>query len=169
VNEGWITIATLLRPRGNRGELVALPLTSRLERFDTLSEVYLFGEGTRHRIENLWWHDGRLILKFEGVDSISAAEALSGAEVRVPAEQAIGLDPGEYFQDDLVGCEVIEQATGGRLGVVKAFHESGGPGLLDLDTGLLIPFARAICLEIDPARKRILVSLPEGLKELNQP
>ena len=35
--------------------------------------------------------------------------------------------------------------------------------------GLLIPFARAICVEIDTQAKRILVNLPEGLKDLNRP
>jgi ribosomal 30S subunit maturation factor RimM len=31
---------------------------------------------------------------------------------------------------------------------------------------LLVPFARAICVEIDVGRRRIVVDLPEGLKEL---
>jgi ribosomal 30S subunit maturation factor RimM len=34
---------------------------------------------------------------------------------------------------------------------------------------LMIPFARAICVEIDPAARRIAVELPEGLKDLNRP
>jgi ribosomal 30S subunit maturation factor RimM len=33
---------------------------------------------------------------------------------------------------------------------------------------LLIPFAGSICTEIDPSRRRILVDLPEGLKDLNR-
>jgi 16S rRNA processing protein RimM len=149
--------------------LVAIPLSSRPERFDTLREVFLFGDGARREIESAWWHDGRLVLKFHGVDSISDAEKLAGAEVRIPADQAIALESGEYFQADLIGCEVIEQGTGARLGEVQSFVESGGPGLLDLGGNLLIPFARSICIEIDPARKRIVVALPEGLRELNRP
>jgi ribosomal 30S subunit maturation factor RimM len=39
--------------------------------------------------------------------------------------------------------------------------------LLVVDNGLLIPFVRAICVEIDPAARRIAVELPEGLKDLN--
>ena len=45
----------------------------------------------------------------------------------------------------------------------------GGAGLLVVDSNLLIPFARSICVEIDPAAKRIAVELPEGLKDLNRP
>jgi ribosomal 30S subunit maturation factor RimM len=44
-----------------------------------------------------------------------------------------------------------------------------GSGLLVLESGTLIPFARSICVDIDPAGKRIVVELPEGLKELNAP
>jgi len=38
-----------------------------------------------------------------------------------------------------------------------------------VEGGLLIPFARAICVEIDPLAKRIAVELPDGLKGLNRP
>jgi len=43
-----------------------------------------------------------------------------------------------------------------------------GSGLLMVGE-LMIPFARKICVDIDPANKRIAVELPEGLKDLNRP
>ena len=33
---------------------------------------------------------------------------------------------------------------------------------------ILVPFARSICVSIDPAAKRIIVELPEGLEDLNR-
>jgi ribosomal 30S subunit maturation factor RimM len=51
---------------------------------------------------------------------------------------------------------------------VTRFEESGGSGLLVVGKDLLVPFARAICVEIDLAGRRIVVDLPEGLKDLNQ-
>jgi 16S rRNA processing protein RimM len=168
VSAGWVTIATLGRARGNRGEVVALPLSSHPERFEHLREVYLFGGGERHEIENVWWHDGRLVLKFRGVDTISGAEALSGCEVRVPEAEAAPLAPGEYFQSDLIGCEVVDHASGATLGFVQDFLETGGPGLLDLGGDFLIPFARSICVEVAPEARRIMVELPAGLREINR-
>lgn len=164
----WITIAVLGRVRGNRGELTALPLSSRPERYQQLEEVFLFGDGSPYRVESVWWHDNRLILKFAGVDSISAAELLSGAEVRIPRSQRLRLDPGEYFLSDLMGCEVTERQSGASLGTVTNWLDGGGSGILELSGGLMIPFAKAICVEIDPVARRIVVDLPEGLKELNQ-
>jgi 16S rRNA processing protein RimM len=165
----WIAIAVLGKTRGNRGEITAFPLGGKPERYRALEEVFLFGTGARYEVESAWFHNGTLIFKFRGVESISAAEALAGAEVRVPLEQRTPLEQGEFFQDDLVGCQVVDRRTGQPLGTVSGWQDGGGPGLLVVDGGLLIPFARSICVEIDPAAKRIAVELPEGFKDLNRP
>jgi len=125
----------------------------------------------RLAVEEVWWHGPRLIFKFAGVDSIDAAEALRGAEVRVPFEERFALPPEEYYHSDLVGCEVIDRDSQRRLGEVTGFLEQGASGLLEVNAGnqeLLIPFAAAICVEVDLARKRIVVAPPEGLLELNR-
>jgi ribosomal 30S subunit maturation factor RimM len=62
---------------------------------------------------------------------------------------------------------VVDRRSGQSLGRVSAWQEGGGSGLLVVGDGLLIPFARAICVEISPAARRIAVELPEGLKDLN--
>jgi 16S rRNA processing protein RimM len=169
----WVAIAIIGKTRGNRGEVTAVVLSSKPERFETLQEVWLFGaaagtsRGKRFEVEHTWFHDGTLIFKFRGIDTIGAAEELYGREVRLPAAARVPLDEGEFFQDDLIGCDVIDRRTGESLGGVSAFDESGGAGTLVVGD-LLIPFARAICVEIDPAARRIAVELPEGLKEINR-
>jgi 16S rRNA processing protein RimM len=170
---GWVAVALLGKTRGLRGEVTALALSSKPERYDALREVFLFGaghpaEGARFEVESTWFHNGVLIFKFQGVDSIAAAECLSGAEVRIPLSQRAPLETGEYFESDLLGCEVVDRRTGERLGRVTRWDDGGGSGLLVVEGDLLIPFARSICVEIDPAAKRIAVELPEGLKDLNR-
>lgn len=122
----------------------------------------------RYEVESTWFHNGTLVFKFQGVDTISEAELLSGLEVRIPASQRIQLEQGEFFQDDLVGCEVVDRRTGQSLGKVSGWEDGGGSGLLAVGD-LLIPFTRSICVEIDPAARRIDVELPDGLKDLNRP
>jgi 16S rRNA processing protein RimM len=170
VNEppaGWIAVALLGKTRGNRGEITAVCLSPKPERFEGLEEVFLFGNGERFEVEETWFHQGTLVFKFRGIDTISDAERLYGAEVRVPMEQRIALEPGEFFQSDLIGCEVVDRRSGQSVGRVSAWQDGGGSGLLVVGDGLLIPFVRAICVEIDPAARRIAVELPEGLKDLN--
>jgi 16S rRNA processing protein RimM len=176
-DSGWVTVALLGKPRGNRGEVTAVSFSSKPERYETLREVYLFRRGAdgrslpsaNFRVESTWFHNGVLIFKFQGIDTISDAETLTGSEVRIPASERTPLDPGEFFQSDLIGCEVVDRSSGESLGRVDGWDDSGGPGLLVLDSGLLIPFARSICVAIDPAARRIEVELPAGLKELNRP
>ena len=165
---GWVAIAVLGKTRGNRGEITAFSLSSKPERFQALREVFLFGTGQRFEVESTWFHMGTLVFKFRGVDTISDAEPLTGAEVRVPAADRAPLDENEFFQSDLIGCDVFDSSGGERIGTVTGWEDSGGHGLLVVDDTLLVPFARSICKEIDPVRRRILVELPEGLKDLNR-
>jgi 16S rRNA processing protein RimM len=120
-------------------------------------------------------HKGRLAFSFAGVDSIEAAEPFEQCEVVIPAGDRPALEEGEYYLSDLVGCEVIHRGTGLRFGTVTGWQQYGGPELLEVladgarpGDAVWIPFAKAICVEIDPARRRIVVDPPEGLLELNQ-
>jgi 16S rRNA processing protein RimM len=169
----WIAVAVLGRPRGIRGELTAVSLSSKPERFASLKLVRLVpadaGEAVclHYEVESVWDHGGTLVFKFAGVDSMNDAEKLRGAEVQVPASERVELGPGEYFHSDLIGCEVRERISGRVVGKVTDFQEYGGPPLLEVDGGrLLIPFVKAICVDIRPADKLILTELPEGLESL---
>ena len=170
----WVTIALLGKTRGNRGEVTAVALSDKPERYEDLTEVQVFrpggaAEGEKFAVEETWFHSGTLVFKLEGVDTIADAERLYGSEVRVPASQRITLEEGEYFQSDLIGCAVVERRTGESVGVVTAWDDGGGSGLLVVNDDLLVPFARSICVEINPTARRITVELPEGLKDLNRP
>ena len=115
-------------------------------------------------------HGDRLIFKFVGIDSISAAEPLAGFEVLIPGSERVALPEGEYYLADLIGCEVIHHQTDQSIGVVSGWQEHGGPPLLEVrrtdGSELLIPFAKSICIAIDPALRRIEVDMPEGLDTL---
>ncbi len=142
--------------------MAAIPLTNQPDRLKNV-----FVNQTPMEVENTWMHGDHLIFKFQGVDSISDAEKLAGAEVSIPFEQRAELHDDEIYQSDLIGCEVFD-VTGRSLGVVTDFEETVGAPLLHVGD-LLIPFAKSICTTIDPANKRISVNLPDGLLDLNVP
>ena len=157
-----------MRAWGVRGELIAIPLSDRLERFQNLSRVFLFGNGAQFEVESVRNVPGSVIFKFRGIDSMDDAERWRGAEVRIPRDERLEPEPGEFFIGDLIGCEVVDRATGSSLGFVTGWDEGGASGLLQVGPDLLVPFARSICVSIDVAGKRIEVDLPEGLKDLNR-
>ncbi len=165
-----VAVARLLRPRGIKGEISALPLTDRPERFDSLTHVLAGGRALE--VENVWWHGEKLILKFAGVDSISEAETLAGLEIEVPAEERVALEEGAFFHSDLIGCELRDRSTGASLGLVHDVLDNPGQLLLDVrgpdGREILVPFARAICVRIDIAARLIEADLPDGLATLNR-
>ena len=162
----WVTVAVLVRPRGIRGEITALSQSSHPERFKNLKTVRLFGSGQEYQVERVWDHQGTPVFKFVGVDSMNDAELLRGAEVRIPPSERVALEPGEYFHSDLIGCEVRDRATKRVIGKVTGWEDYGGPSLLQIDGGrILIPFVKAICVDIRPADRVIETDLPEGLED----
>jgi len=161
----------LTRVWGIRGEFVAIPFSDHQERFQRLGRVYLFGNSPapgQYDVESVRNASGAMLFKFHGIDSITDADPWRGAEVRIPREERLDLDPGEFYLSDLAGCEVVERGTGLSLGVVTGFSEGGASGVLAVGADLLIPFVRSICVVIDVGAKRIEVELPEGLKDLNR-
>jgi len=166
LNNDWVTVATLVRPRGVRGELTAVSQSSHPERFAKLKTVRLFGSGAEYTVERVWDHMGTLIFKFAGVDSMNDAELLRGAEVRIPPAERVPLEPGEFYQSDLIGCDVRDRATKRLIGKITGWEEYGGPALLEVDHGrLLIPFVKAICVDIRPQDGVVETDLPEGLED----
>ena len=167
---GFVTVARLLRARGNRGELAAELTCDHAGIFEEAAVHLWDGAGRRepHRIERTWPHKGRLIFKFAGVDTISQAERLAGWHVQIPAGQRPPAPPGRYYLADLAGCEMLDARSGRRIGRVEGVLETGGAAVLEVDAGgrqLLVPFAAAICVRIDPAERIIRVEMPEGLEE----
>ncbi len=176
----FVTLARILRPRGRVGEVAAEILTDFPERLTQLREVLLWDSRhpdrapRRAALRRCWLHNRQAIFHFEGVDSINAAEPLAGLEVQVPLAERLPLPAGRYYVTDLIGCEVWEGGAAEKLGDVRAVQPTGegitGTPLLVVRTArgeMLIPLAEEICTRIDPLARRIEVSLPAGLRELN--
>jgi len=168
----FITIARIVKTRGNRGEVVVYSLTDFPNRFDVLEEVWLEFENKRLekiKLDFTWEHKGRRILKFAGVDTISSAEKLIGCLVQVAENQAIQLPRGTYYDHDLIGCSV-EDNRGNILGVVDYILRIPGNNQLvvkDLDKEFMIPAVENICIQISIDKKKIIIDPPEGLMDLD--
>jgi len=169
VSDDLVAVARIAKPRGLKGELAADILTDFPERFEDLVNVTAVLPNSTQRelkIEKHWFQSGRIVLKFEGFDSIEAAETLRGAEICVAETEAVELEDGEYFDWDLAGCEVRTlDAT--VIGTVRELMRTGASEILVVDgeKEYLIPFAESICTEVDIEKKLIVIDPPEGLLE----
>lgn len=162
------------KTQGRRGEVAAELHTQRDDRFHPGMQLSaLAKDGTRRdlQIEQLWPHQGRLVLKFAGIDSISDAEALRGAELQVPRAQRAQLEPGWTYVGDLIGCVVFDGDR--EVGTVQDVRFGAGEAPLLVVKAQAkeweIPYAEAYLNSVDPERKQIRMQLPEGLLEVNAP
>ncbi len=170
MNSDLVAIAKIVKSRGLRGEVSAYILTDFPERFEDLESVIaLLPDGTRRdlKIEDFRFQKNRILLTFEKIDSIEAAENLRDAEICVAESEAVALEEDEYFDWQLAGCEV-ETVEGEKIGRVKELMRTGGTEILVVEGAekeFLIPFAETICTEVDVENKLIRVDAPEGLLE----
>ena len=123
------------------------------------------------QVEDLWPHKGMLVLKFAGVESISDAELLVGAELQVPSNERAALEPGWTYLSDLIGCMVFDRDR--EVGLIEDVSFGAGEApLLVVKSGAKlpyeIPFAEAFLVKVDLERKQIRMRLPEGLLEVNK-
>jgi len=188
----WIVLAHLLRPQGRKGELLAELLTDFPERFDEKKRVFLAspnfsGEEAQARaveVISFWLpvgkNEGRIVLQFEGIDSITAAEGIAGLDVIVPQAERLPLDDESEYISDLIGCTVYDRST--AVGVIDDVQFPSTPdgarrlaeaapllAVLSPDGAeILIPFAKAFLVGIDVKERRVDMKLPEGLVEVNR-
>jgi 16S rRNA processing protein RimM len=188
----WIVLAHLLRPQGRKGELLAELLTDFPERFDGGKRVFLAPpnfngrEADARSIEVIsFWlpvgkNEGRIVLQFAGVETISAAELIAGQDVIVPLEERLPLDEESSYISDLIGCTVYDGSV--AVGVVDDVQfpatadgsrrlAEAAPLLSVLSPDgdeILIPYAKAFLIALDVEGKRIDMALPAGLVEVNR-
>lgn len=166
-----LLVGRIARAHGNRGQVIVNLETDFPEERFKVGEVLLVGvEGEAREIRDVRFHQGRPVIALEGVETMNDAEALAGAELKVPASTVPPLPAGVFYRHDLVGCEVRDR--GGRLiGRVTAVEGSLERSRLVVagDRGeVLIPLVANICTCVDTAGQVIVVDPPEGLLDLNR-
>jgi 16S rRNA processing protein RimM len=188
----WIVLAHLLRPQGRKGELLAELLTDFPERFEGDRRVFLappnfVGEEAEARaaqVVSFWLpvgkNEGRIVLQFAGIDTISAAEGIAELDVIVPYAERLPLDDESEYITDLIGCTVYDGPV--AVGVIDDVQFPSTPdgarrlaeaapllAVLSPDGDeILIPFAKAFLIGVHVKEKRVDMILPEGLVEVNR-
>jgi 16S rRNA processing protein RimM len=167
-----VIVARATRTRGLKGELIADLLTDFPERFETTTHLFgrnLAGEVKQFELEDYWFQNNRIVLKFAGYDGIESAKTLVGYEFGVPETERVELSEGEFYDWELEGC-LVEKQDGTAIGEVREVVRTGGVEILavkvDGQNDVLVPMAGSIVIKVDVAEKRIVVDPPDGLLDL---
>jgi 16S rRNA processing protein RimM len=167
-----VVVARVGRALGVKGDLLVDVLTDEPERRLAPGAVLdIAGQARTLTIESSRPHGGRLCLHFAGVDDRSIAEQLTGLmlEVERSADERPD-DPDEFYDDALVGLEVVT-GEGQRVGsVTEVLHLPGQDVLAVRDSAsapeILVPFVAEIVPVVDVDAGTIVINPPDGLLEI---
>lgn len=186
----WLEIGKIVASQGLNGELRVYPESDFPERFEVPGKRWLLypGQTEPQPVELL---SGRYldsknlyVIKLAGVENRNQADELRGCKLMVPESDRPELGEDEYHVLDLIGLEVFMQESGELVGVVVDVIRAGNDLLevklhenLTDDQGqktkdkkqktAMIPFVKAIAPVVDLGARRIEITPPSGLLEIN--
>lgn len=166
-------VGRIARPHGLRGQVVINPETDFVEeRFAQGATLWTRSTAGDEQltVASMRVQNGRPVVGFEGFTRIEDVERLAGLELKIPEAMLQPLQPGTYYEHQLVGC-TVETVAGVVIGEVASVHGGAGATRLVMNGArgeILIPLAANICVDIDVTKKRIRIDPPEGLIELNE-
>lgn len=191
----WLEIGKIVAPQGLNGEVRVYPTTDFPERFEQPGQRWLIRPGATQP-ETVQLLSGQYlpgknlyVVELAGVENRNQAEALRGCVLMVPQSDRPQLREDEYHVLDLIGLEVFNQLTQELLGTVVDVLSAGNdllevqlaptndgiiqvkkPGKKSKQSAkpktVLIPFVKAIAPVVDLENKRVEITPPPGLLEI---
>ena len=159
MGEEDIVIGEIVAPFGRKGEVKVVPLTDFPERFLELERIPI--DGRMLDVEGVRFHKGMALIKFEGIDDISAAEDLRGKKILISRPELAPLEEDEYYVHDIIGLEALT-TEGESLGRIKEVLRSPANDVYVTDRAM-IPAVKEFIVNIDIPGGKIVVRPVEGL------
>ncbi len=169
--EDTLRVGVISSTHGVRGEVKVYPTTDDVNRFKKLKTVILDTgrEQMTLSIESVKFFKNMVILKFKGFDNINDVETWRQKDLLITREQAVTLQPDEYFITDLIGL-LVKDDTGAEVGTVKDVLETGANDVyvVALPNGkeLLLPAIKDCILNVDIEAGEMTVHILDGLMDL---
>jgi 16S rRNA processing protein RimM len=173
----YLVVGHLNKPHGTKGEIFVWPLTDHPEETFVPGVVLYVGDDSGNSPDparpSLVIQTARpfrkgFLLRVEGVEDRTAAQALQGRYLLRPAGELAGLEVGEFFYHQLLGMRV-QTVDGDEIGEIVEVYELRPADLLEVRGGRktrFIPFLDSVVREVDPEAGTMVIDPPEGLLDL---
>jgi len=165
-----IAIGRISRPIGTRGEMKILPLTADKQRFADLQSVWVGHDSKSVELRDICVvriDAKQVVVSLNGIETLQEASRFRNKYLFVSKEQTIKLKTGNYFMDDIIGCEVVTEEQM-KVGIVADLLSLPANDIWVVRNGkkeFLIPAVKAIIRKVDVKAKRITIHALEGLLE----
>lgn len=152
-----LTIGTVLKPQGIRGELKIKTFTDSPEIVKAFGSVYI--DGTEYKILSFRVGEGdTAYVGLRGVPDRNAADLLRGKTIEGEREDAPPLPRGRYYIVDILGCR-CETEEGEYIGEVKNVSNLASDvyTLERCGKEILFPVVKGVVKSVDVENKKIVL------------
>lgn len=173
-NGDYFRVGVVTGTHGIRGDVKVMPTTADPKRFLDLKDALLGDdEGKKPllpvTVKGVRFFKNMVILSFKEFKDINEVEPYKGMGLFVTRENAIPLEPGEYYVKDMIGLTVVTD-EGETLGTLKNVMETGANDVyvvkMEGRKDLLIPMIPECSRGVDLEKGTLTVHLLPGLLEL---
>lgn len=169
--EDLLQVGVITSPHGVHGEAKVYPTTDDPTRFKKLKQVYL-DRGLKKdvlHITGVKFFKNMVILKFAEFDTPEQIDLLRQKSILISREDAVKLEPDEYFIADLIGIQVFTE-DGELFGKITDVMETGANDVYVVESmahgQVLLPAIKECIRDLDVKAGRMVVYLMPGLLEL---
>jgi 16S rRNA processing protein RimM len=160
-----VVVGRVLGAHGTSGEVRVRTYSDVPHRFNIGKVLYFQGSPLQIASSN-HSRSHQVILKFQNIDTLEAAQGLVGQWLTVPQETASPLSEGEYFHFQILGLKALGE-DGEELGEVTEIIETGSNDVYVIagqKGEILVPAIAQAVRQIDLDRGVMVVRLMEGLR-----
>lgn len=162
----WVTLGEIVAPFGLHGEVKLLAQTDFPDRVADHATLYLGADHQPYALLEARAHGGVILLRFDKIDDLTAAEKLRNLIVCIPQSEAAALAEDQYYIHDLIGLRAIH-INGEELGTVVDVFAGSGQELLAIRRvgrqSVLVPLVKALVPAIDLTKRIVTIDPPAGL------
>ena len=170
----YLVVGHLNKAHGTKGELFVWPLTDHPESTFAPGVILHLGDEEGDApdatlptiaIETARPFRKGYLLRLEGVDGRSEAEALLGRYVLRPTRELEEAEEGEVFYHQLLGMQVVT-VEGEEVGEIIEVYELRPADLFEVrgpGGTYLIPFLASVVTDVDPKEGIMIIDPPPGL------
>lgn len=155
-----IEIAKILKPHGINGCVKLRLYSNNFDDFASRGYAYIQKDGGSCRIgySVLRTAPPFVYVQFDGIDTRTQAETLSGVSLFLPREAFAAPDEGEHYIIDLIGISIIDE-NGEELGVLNDVLQHGAADVYVVkgSRGFMFPAIKRVIESVDIKKREMRV------------
>lgn len=161
----FLETGKIVGTHGIKGMVRVQPWSDSGDFLTGFSRLYLENGEKELTVRKAQPHGNVVLISFDGVDSVEAAEALRNKTLYVNRND-VSLPDGRYFIDDLIGADVYDADTDALLGKISDVSATGANDVWHIKSNgkeYLIPVIDEVVISVDTDKSIAVIRPLKGI------